>query len=489
MFRAGAVCAAVAAAAVIGGSVAAAQDPPAPAVLYACVQQSADRIRMVPADEPCRPNETRIEWNVVGPQGAKGDQGEPGPMGPEGPQGPQGEKGDQGEKGEKGDKGDKGDPGEKGEKGDPGEKGDKGDPGEPGADGAPGAQGPEGPPGPGAEPPPPNFGIAAETASLQDAMVRIEIGPFQGVFVGSISGLGHLYNVALSGDAIPQSGPVQLPDIMLNDVRMSGDDTAFVEWVEEQLSGEPPMPFEFVLTLTTSNLQTVLTEIRVQDVVPVAADAFSFDASSFTFPPTFKRLVLRGGRARLLQFKSAAKTKGAFEAPDVQRRVIRHASAEPARSTAAGDSGSEWSGDASFGDDFRAELDLVEEAPVRPPPSIVGMRLLINGQPCDSLLAADVSGPIHVMPQTFRRVRVELIACDALTATGELLGAIEGQAQGQAAPVSIELEGIESDGGQGATIVRIEFAAIERVSLLHRVTGGGQNGVVVLEFVGIDTTP
>ena len=168
------------------------------------------------------------------------------------------------------------------EKGDPGEKGDKGDPGEPGADGAPGAQGPEGPPGPGAEPPPPNFGIAAETASLQDAMVRIEIGPFQGVFVGSISGLGHLYNVALSGDAVPQSGPVQLPDIMLNDVRMSGDDTAFVEWVEEQLSGEPPMPFEFVLTLTTSNLQTVLTEIRVQDVVPVAADAFSFDASSFT---------------------------------------------------------------------------------------------------------------------------------------------------------------------------------------------------------------
>ncbi len=98
---------------------------PANGVIYACVRVDRDRdsdegrnIRLVAANEACRRNETRLQWNVAGPAG---------PAGP------------------KGDKGDKGDPGLRGLKGD---KGDPGAPGAPGAAGGPGPQGPTGPQGP-----------------------------------------------------------------------------------------------------------------------------------------------------------------------------------------------------------------------------------------------------------------------------------------------------------------------------------------------------
>jgi len=99
--------------------------------IYACVQNGSQQVRIVGAADACRSTETRVVWNVVGPQGAKGDKGD---KGDQGIQGLKGDKGDQGIQGPKGDKGDKGDPGEKGATGDRGDVG---------------SQGPAGPPGPG----------------------------------------------------------------------------------------------------------------------------------------------------------------------------------------------------------------------------------------------------------------------------------------------------------------------------------------------------
>lgn len=41
----------------------------APQVLYACVQQSSQQVRIVGAGEPCRQTEVRVQWNVTGPAG------------------------------------------------------------------------------------------------------------------------------------------------------------------------------------------------------------------------------------------------------------------------------------------------------------------------------------------------------------------------------------------------------------------------------------
>jgi hypothetical protein len=69
--------------------------------IYACIRLDRDHdegrlVRLVSADEHCRPRETRIQWSVAGPEGPAGS---PGPPGPVGPQGPQGEPGPQGESG------------------------------------------------------------------------------------------------------------------------------------------------------------------------------------------------------------------------------------------------------------------------------------------------------------------------------------------------------------------------------------------------------
>ncbi len=82
-------------------------------MIHACVQQGSQHVRLVTANEPCRAPETRVTWNIAGPQGPKGDPGV------------------------KGDIGAAGEPGVKGETGEPGVKGDTG------------APGPEGPAGPG----------------------------------------------------------------------------------------------------------------------------------------------------------------------------------------------------------------------------------------------------------------------------------------------------------------------------------------------------
>ena len=62
-------------------------------VIYACVQQGSDHVRIVSATERCRGPERRIQWNVVGPTGPQGPAGLRGPAGPAGPQGPAGSQG------------------------------------------------------------------------------------------------------------------------------------------------------------------------------------------------------------------------------------------------------------------------------------------------------------------------------------------------------------------------------------------------------------
>lgn len=137
----------VCAAAVAIGAAGAVHAQEADARIYACVQRSADKFRLVSASEACRPNETRIVWNVVGPQGAPGPQGPKGETGATGAQGPAGPAGAQGPTGATGAIGPQGPQGPKGETGATGAQGPAGAAGVQGATGATGPQGPQGPKG------------------------------------------------------------------------------------------------------------------------------------------------------------------------------------------------------------------------------------------------------------------------------------------------------------------------------------------------------
>lgn len=65
-------------------------------VLEACINGGNGGMRLVDSNTPCHNNETRVQWNITGPQGPQGQQGAAGPQGltgatgPEGPQGPAG---------------------------------------------------------------------------------------------------------------------------------------------------------------------------------------------------------------------------------------------------------------------------------------------------------------------------------------------------------------------------------------------------------------
>lgn len=59
-------------------------------VIYACVNPGNAGLRLVGATEACRPNETKVRWNVVGATGPTGPQGPAGPQGSTGQTGPQG---------------------------------------------------------------------------------------------------------------------------------------------------------------------------------------------------------------------------------------------------------------------------------------------------------------------------------------------------------------------------------------------------------------
>ncbi|MHB1243690.1 MAG: hypothetical protein ACYC1P_09890, partial [Gaiellaceae bacterium] len=133
--------------------------------IYACVKKNGDPT-LVAEGARCKPNETLVSWNIVGPRGAKGDKGDTGDTGPQGPTGDKGDTGATGPTGPQGPKGDKGDTG------DTGPQGPKGDTGEAGAPGAPGAQGPAGPPGP--QGPPGQSGGAAALTS-PNGLFKIQV--------------------------------------------------------------------------------------------------------------------------------------------------------------------------------------------------------------------------------------------------------------------------------------------------------------------------
>src|SRR5687767_6123232 len=59
--------------------------PDANGVIHGCYHKSSGVLRVIDnSSAQCNNNETPIQWNQAGPQGA------PGPQGPEGPQGPAG---------------------------------------------------------------------------------------------------------------------------------------------------------------------------------------------------------------------------------------------------------------------------------------------------------------------------------------------------------------------------------------------------------------
>src|SRR5947209_3073746 len=102
--------------AVAGGTVAYvhATNQSTPAVIYACVNNSAGTVHIVSATATCTTNETLYTWNQQGPQGEAGPQGprglqglkgDAGPQGPSGPAGPQGLQGATGPQGQNGDTG------------------------------------------------------------------------------------------------------------------------------------------------------------------------------------------------------------------------------------------------------------------------------------------------------------------------------------------------------------------------------------------------
>ena len=133
-------------------SSAAAQFPPPGQPLFACIRLDRDGdqgrlMRLVLANEQCRPSETRIQWNVVGPQGPIGPTGPAGPAGPAGVAGPTGPVGPQGVAGPTGPVGPQGVAGPTGATGPEGAMGLQGPQGAQGPTGATGPVGPTGPAG------------------------------------------------------------------------------------------------------------------------------------------------------------------------------------------------------------------------------------------------------------------------------------------------------------------------------------------------------
>ncbi|HET9224256.1 MAG TPA: hypothetical protein VFO07_17215, partial [Roseiflexaceae bacterium] len=51
-------------------------------IIHACVKDG--QLRILSANQTCRPKETPLDWNISGPQGPKGDKGDRGPQGLQG---------------------------------------------------------------------------------------------------------------------------------------------------------------------------------------------------------------------------------------------------------------------------------------------------------------------------------------------------------------------------------------------------------------------
>ena len=56
-----------------------------PGVLEACINPGNGGMRLVDSTQACHNNETRVQWNIMGPAGPPGPTGSPGPTGPPGP--------------------------------------------------------------------------------------------------------------------------------------------------------------------------------------------------------------------------------------------------------------------------------------------------------------------------------------------------------------------------------------------------------------------
>jgi hypothetical protein len=67
--------------------------------ITACAQKSNGKMRLLKPGKKCKRTETKVTWNVTGPQGPAGPAGPTGPVGPQGLQGPKGDKGDPGDPG------------------------------------------------------------------------------------------------------------------------------------------------------------------------------------------------------------------------------------------------------------------------------------------------------------------------------------------------------------------------------------------------------
>ncbi len=137
--------AAVAALAASSSAVALASTAPSNNVYQGCLRASngsLDQLEIDPSTPPgCRPHDTLVTWNQIGPAGPVGPQG---PKGDSGPQGPKGDAGAAGPQGAPGSTGDTGATGPQGPVGAPGPKGDTGATGPQGDTGAPGPTGPAG---------------------------------------------------------------------------------------------------------------------------------------------------------------------------------------------------------------------------------------------------------------------------------------------------------------------------------------------------------
>src|SRR5690348_16896362 len=67
-----------------GGAQAAGMTPGPDGVIHGCYQGTNGKLRVIPAGETCRENETALPWNQTGAPGPKGDKGAPGDPGPQG---------------------------------------------------------------------------------------------------------------------------------------------------------------------------------------------------------------------------------------------------------------------------------------------------------------------------------------------------------------------------------------------------------------------
>lgn len=94
--------------------------------LQGCVNKKSLVMRV---SGKCTKDETKIRWNVTGPQGLQGEKGDKGDVGPVGSQGEKGDRGENGLKGDAGAQGPRGEKGETGLQGIQGPQGPKGDTG------------------------------------------------------------------------------------------------------------------------------------------------------------------------------------------------------------------------------------------------------------------------------------------------------------------------------------------------------------------------